>query len=456
MMLHGSSWSIVEYGGSQALRFLSNVLLAGIINDPVIFGVNVIVAVFMQGISMFSDLGIGQSIIQSKRGSDPKFLDTAWTMQIIRGVCFSLVSALLAWPVSRIYDNETVLYALPLAGMAGLIEGFNSTKLYLLNRDVRLGRLAAINIGTQVIAIIGTLIFAYFSRTVYALIAGALLSSLVRMIASHQFCPGPANRIAWDRASKYELLHFGKWIFFSTLFGFLASRGDQLLMGWYMPIAMFGAYGIAVFLKDGLVQGMHHISQRVLFPLYARIAEETPAELRRQTYRVRAVLMALSVPPVCVLVVWGQDIVGLFYPDKFQETGWMLQILSAGAIVSVIGSTVGPVLLAMGDSYRFMIMQGTRTVLMCVTMFVGGYAGALIGNAVLTPVIAQPDYFAPLAASFWNHGSMVGVLIGVTLPELFLYPVLVWAVRRYNVWLPKLDFAGLVLAIVLITLGFAI
>jgi hypothetical protein len=70
------------------------------------------------------------------------------------------------------------------------------------------------------------------------------------------------------------------------------------------------------------------------------------------------------------------------------------------------------------------------------------------------PSIAMPDYFAPLAASFWNHGSIVGVLVGVTLPELLLYPVVIWAVRRYNVWLPKLDFSGFALAIVLIVLGF--
>ncbi len=113
----------------------------------------------------------------------------------------------------------------------------------------------------------------------------------------------------------------------------------------------------------------------------------------------------------------------------------MLQILSMGAVVSVIGSTIGPVLLAVGDSYRFMLMQGARTVIMCCTMAIGGYLGQTSGI---------------------DKGAQIGVVIGVALPELFLYPILVWSVRRYGVWLPKLDLAGFVFAVVFIGLGLAL
>ncbi|HRI88693.1 MAG TPA: oligosaccharide flippase family protein [Candidatus Hydrogenedentes bacterium] len=432
MLLHGSSWTMLEYGLSQILRLGSNIALASLLGDPAIFGINLILMVFMQALDMFSDLGIGQSVIHSKRGDDPRFLDTAWTIQVIRGFAFTAAALMLAWPVSVVYQNSILLYALPLAGLAGIISGFNSINLYVLNRHIRLGRIALINVGTQAIAIAATLAFAYYSKTVWALIAGALFSSLVKLVASHLLCPGPRSRFAWDKSATKELFHFGKWIFFSTLFGFLASRGDQLLLGWYMPAEMFGTYGFAVLLAQAVAQGMHQISQRVLFPIYARVATEDPDRLRIQTFRVRAVLMALSVPPVCILAIWGQEVVDLIYPEKFKNAGWMLQILAAGGVVSVIGSTIGPVLLAKGDSYRFMILQVVRTAIMCVTMALGGYFGGRTGHP---------------------NGAMIGVVVGVALPELLLYPVLVWAVRRYGVWLPKLDFAGFALAGLAITAG---
>jgi O-antigen/teichoic acid export membrane protein len=268
---------------------------------------------------------------------------------------------------------------------------------------------------------------------VWALIAGAVLSAFIKLVASHLFCPGPRHSFCWDRSATHDLFHFGKWIFFSTLFGFLASKGDQVILGWYMTSkAEFGLYFMAASLSGAVVNGVHTISGRVLFPVYARLAIEAPDSLRRQTFRVRAILMVLTVPPVCVLAIWGQEIVQLLYKPDYHGAGWMLQILATGAVVSVIGSTVGPVLLAMGDSYRFMIIQIARTVIMCITMATCGYIGWQVNG---------------------ETGAHVGVLIGVALPEVFLYPVLVWAVRRYGVWLPKLDITGFLIAGIVIALG---
>jgi hypothetical protein len=53
---------------------------------PEAFGLMALVQVFMGGLQMFSDLGVNMSIIQSKRGEDPDFLNTAWTFQILRGL----------------------------------------------------------------------------------------------------------------------------------------------------------------------------------------------------------------------------------------------------------------------------------------------------------------------------------------------------------------------------------
>lgn len=435
ILVHGSSWTMIEYGGSQVLRLASNVVLANAFIDSTAYGVMGIILLFTQALDMFSDIGIGPSIIQHKRGDDKRFLNTAWTLQVIRGLLIAVSASAIAWPVSIVYNETMLQLALPVAALSSAIAGFNSINLHLLNRHVKLARLSLINLGTQVVAIAGTIALAALTRSVWALIGGALLSAAVKLIASHLFCPGPRHAFAWDRTATSDLIHFGKWIFLSTLFGYLASRGDQVILGWYFPTkAEFGLYFTAAMLSSSFVNGVHAISSRVLFPVYARLANEGPETLRRQTFRMRAVLIAITVPPVCVLTIWGKEIVKLLYPfrPEFHGAGWMLQVLAVGALISVVGSTIGPVLLAKGDSYRFMIMQGARTVIMCVTMAVCGYLGSISGV---------------------ENGSHIGIVIGVALPEYILYPVLVWAVRRYGVWLPKLDFAALATAGVVIAVG---
>ena len=47
-------------------------------------------------LGLLSDMGLRQNIIQSHRGDDPAFLNTAWTVQIIRGFVLFALTLLLA------------------------------------------------------------------------------------------------------------------------------------------------------------------------------------------------------------------------------------------------------------------------------------------------------------------------------------------------------------------------
>jgi O-antigen/teichoic acid export membrane protein len=102
LAIRGAVWTIASYGTSQILRFGSNLILTRLL-IPDVFGLMALVYVFISGLHLFSDIGIGTSIIQNKRGDDPVFLNTAWTMQVIRGVGLWICSLLIAWPVAAFY-----------------------------------------------------------------------------------------------------------------------------------------------------------------------------------------------------------------------------------------------------------------------------------------------------------------------------------------------------------------
>ncbi|MFQ3629446.1 MAG: oligosaccharide flippase family protein, partial [Cyanobacteriota bacterium] len=84
LAIRGTAWVVLTYGISLALRIGSNLILTRLLN-PEMFGKVSLVWVFLGALVLFSDLGVAPSIIQSKRGDDPDFLNTAWTIQVIRG-----------------------------------------------------------------------------------------------------------------------------------------------------------------------------------------------------------------------------------------------------------------------------------------------------------------------------------------------------------------------------------
>ncbi len=83
-VFNASIWSLAGYGCNQLLRFGSNLLMTRLL-VPEMFGVMALAGVVITGLAMFSDLGFKPNVVQSKRGSDPVFLNTIWVIQIFRG-----------------------------------------------------------------------------------------------------------------------------------------------------------------------------------------------------------------------------------------------------------------------------------------------------------------------------------------------------------------------------------
>ena len=103
--LHAGSWTLVGYGYGQFLRFAGNLILTRLL-FPEAFGAMALVQSVLTGLTLLSDLGISQAIVQNARGHTAAFLNTAWTVQVIRGVLIWVATCALALPVATFYHNQ--------------------------------------------------------------------------------------------------------------------------------------------------------------------------------------------------------------------------------------------------------------------------------------------------------------------------------------------------------------
>ena len=61
---------------SQLIRFIGNLVLARLLM-PDAFGLMAVISTLMLGLNLLSDIGTGPTIIQSPRGTERVFLNTA-------------------------------------------------------------------------------------------------------------------------------------------------------------------------------------------------------------------------------------------------------------------------------------------------------------------------------------------------------------------------------------------
>lgn len=382
LAIRGAVWTMFGYGASQIIRFGSNLILTRLL-APELFGLMSVVNVFIIGLHLFSDIGLQTNIVQSKRGDDPVFLNTAWTVQIVRGILLWIGCIILAFPVSQLYHNPQLLWLIPFVGLGSVINGFNSTAIFSLSRHLGVKQLAIFELLGQVVSIGTILIWAWFSPTILALAAGSITSALFYLFYSHwlnsRLTSGVPNRITWERKSVRELIFFGKWIFVSTVMTFLSNQSDRLILAKLFSFSLLGVYGIAFTLADIPNSVVSAVSSKVIYPSYTKFIELPRAEFRSKMLRNRAPIILGLAFGVALLVGLGDLLVKFLYTAEYsKDASWMLPLLALGTWPLMLTKTADPVIFALGKP-QFIAFA-------CFLSFLFYAIGIPVGFQVLGPV----------------------------------------------------------------------
>jgi len=408
-----TTWTIVGHGAGLALRLGSSMILTRLLL-PEFFGMMVIVNIYLAALELLTDIGVGPSIIQHARGEDDDFLNTAWTMQVGRGVLLWLCGWGSAGMMARAYGQPQLAVLLPVATLSALIEGFASTARFTLNRRIHLGRLTCLELGSQAIGIIFMITWALVDPSIWALVYGGVLGALIRTIATHFLIPGFRNRWCWDAAAAHSLFHFGKWILLSTMLSFLVHRGDKLLLGAVLSMAELGVFGIAANLAQLPAQLAGTMSGKVLFPLFARLSDSSQTVLRREIARIRLRMTLVSILIHSVLALAAGPIVRAFWPEAFWDAGRMAQILAIGGIGRVAVESLQPVFLACGDARSHLLSTSSSAAVLILSLVLGHH-----------------------------FGGVTGILIGLSVAPTLHYPVVAFLAARHKAWTPLADLPAL-------------
>ena len=145
--MRGSFWTVAGYGASQLIRFATQLVLARTLLGPQAFGLVALVSVFLSGLEMLSDLGVGMDVVQHPRGDDLHFLNTAFVIQAGRGLILFGLAAALAYPFAAFYHQPGVRWMIVVAAVSVGIRGLSSSSIWTLTRRVQIGKIVIMNVG---------------------------------------------------------------------------------------------------------------------------------------------------------------------------------------------------------------------------------------------------------------------------------------------------------------------
>ena len=349
----GAYWTILNFCLSQVLRFGSNLILTRLL-FPDLFGLMSMVNVIILGLGLFSDIGIGTSIIRTKR-DDPDFLNSAWTLQVIRGFGIWVVATVIAYPVAQFYNAPDLIWLIPVIAFNSVISGFGSTGLFVSYRQMAVKKLFLMELATQIISLVIMTSWAWISPSIWALVAGTFFYQLVHTIWSHFLVTGQSNRFCWEKTAANEVMYFGKWVFLSTALCFLAGQTDRIILGKIFSLELLGIYAIALTLSDVPRQMVGALCGKIIFPTLSRLVFLPRPEFRYHLLKTRKRILMLLALCLVILASFGDLLILFFYDKRYVQAAWMLPVLVIGVWFSVLSQTMDQALNAIGKlSYAAM------------------------------------------------------------------------------------------------------
>jgi O-antigen/teichoic acid export membrane protein len=441
LAVRSSMWTMVAFGFGQVLRLVSSPVLAWFLT-PEDFGTVGLIGVFVTGLAALSDVGIEQAIIQNKRGDDPVFLNTAWTLHAVRGVCLFFGCCLIAYPVYWLYSDKAnahyLLVMLPVAGLGPLISGFNSTRQFTLNRHLKLGRVTALTLAYQVLGVVVQIAIAVKYRTPWAIIIGGLVSNLFWLFATHALMPGLRNRFCWDPQVRRDLMKFGKWIMVSTVITYTAMQVDRPLMAKLLDEYWLGLYVVALSLTRLPAEVISRLASVTLFPALARAVEQRPADLPQVLWRARGLILAVCVALTLGVVLGGPIFISVFYKSQWHRAGFLTQWASIAAWFTLLQASADRALLALGKTKpmatsnavnlavtviggllgRWVDMNWTKNESGIVGFMIGMAAGKMAGHMMIQIEMAKNGIPIFRQDTLYSALLLVACLVGIGLPQL--------------------------------------
>lgn len=356
---------------------------------PDMFGVMAIAQLILIGLFLFSDVGLQPSVIQSRRGSEPAFLNTVWTTQILRGIVLWFVALLISFviyiaqrhdlfPAASVYSNHLLPYVVIAVSFTAIISSFESTKVMEAGRKLSLALITKIDICAQLIGLFVMVAWGIVDHSIWALIAGSMVSALAKTIASHLWLSGTINRWHFEKTAFREIIKFGRWIFLSSVLFFFASNGDRFILGGLVDAKVLGTYVIAFTMFNAIDSLLTKIIVDVSFPALSEIIRERPTNLTIAYYKVHALIASFAYFCCGVLFISGEAIVRSLYDSRYQQSGWILEILSLTLLTLPLRIATQS-FLAVGVERVYFLIHAARIITLFCALPFGFYVGGLFG-----------------------------------------------------------------------------
>lgn len=390
--LSGFLWSLLSAGGQALFNAVVVIVLARLLT-PSEFGIVGAATVVISFAQIFTLLGVGPALVHLPEITRVH-VRVGFGMSLALGLLFGVIIFFSSAAISRFFSMPELEGVVQVMAIIFPIAGTTSVGFALLQRDLQFRPLAMIELVSFVVGFgMVAITLALLGFGVWSLVAGQLGQATLRA-AMILWLRREHIGIGWSRAEARDLLSYGTGHSLARVANYMATQGDNLVIGRFLGADALGLYTRAyqfMMLPTNLIGT---VLNRVMFPAMAAVQDDRQRLGRAYLNSLGGVTL-VTMPLAAVLFVAAPDLVLVVLGPNWLEAVEPFRILIVVLTFRTAYKISDSLAQATGAVYRRAWRQWV-------------YAGAVLGGAFVGQAVAGLE------------GVAVGVALAVTLNYLLM------------------------------------
>lgn len=352
----GLRWSYLGFATLMVVNLVYTAVISRLL-DPAAFGLMALANLVVLFAQLFARMGIASALVQKPELSKDD-IRAASTAGVALGAACFIAIWVLSPAISDLFRQPALSPVMRALGVSFIFQGFATTAMGLLRRQLRFRELSLINVGTYVLGYLVVGIgSALLGAGVWSLVAAALVNQGSLAIWQYALAPHPVRPVV--RWKPYRAVcGYGMRLSGAHVLDYVGSNLDTFTVGRVASTAVVGQYSRAYYLvfqpfRNYITQAL----TTVLFPHLSRIQDDS-ARLRRAYLSVLLLGGILLFPAGAGIAVAARELVLVLLGPQWDLAATIVPWFALAGACSVISALSQVLAEARADLNRSLGIQG--------------------------------------------------------------------------------------------------
>lgn len=407
-----SRGAAVTAGGlwmKTALQLGSTMLLARLLR-PEDFGLVAMIMAIVGVADLVRDFGLTGAILQARKLTASQWSSLLWFSAALGAVLMIIVAA-CAPLIASLYGEEALVLLTVAIAPTLLLNGLAMPLQAAVQRDLRFGTLALIDIVAMAVGVVLSVIAALIGWGVWSLVVFAGAGQVYRLIALWIAAKPKWGRPRIGRDIR-PFVTTGGSIFGVQLLNYASRNLDNVVIGQQIGAAALGQYSRAYSLFLLPQQQLTAPLGRVALPVLSRLQDDGE-RYRRYIRGAMVVIGYLSFPTYAIAAAVAHPLMLVLLGPGWDVAADVFALLAIAGVAQAVGNVNGWIYISLGRAHRQLVYYAITRPIVIAAFFVGVWWNGVTGLALLYGLVIVallvPGFLVATHGTFLRSGTDVAV-----------------------------------------------